>query len=300
MEQAYLSLVWWNTSLSPPTSKSKKEKFKIPKCERIIHCGKIIRQFMDFGYDFICLAEVSSNDIDSIIEQVNIADSNYTYISGYQKLGNMIFDTCILFNKNFELNTDATQVRNLVYSSSDRKVKTGQRFEFYLPCIKNTLVLYLSHWPSRQSADDALYNSIAQDLRGAVNSDLLLSHSVVLLGDYNVEPHHTSIITGLQASREKDLVRYRRNLLYNPCWKFLSVNQHAPDQRNRSGTYHLRKTGLFNDWHMIDQILISKDFLSKTWNFRDSYVDIIDTNSTLNDPISDHLAISILIERAQK
>lgn len=49
---------------------------------------------------------------------------------------------------------------------------------------------------------------------------------------------------------------------------------------------------------MIDQILISKNFLNKAWSFQDSFVEIIDTNATLNDPISDHLAISIFIERA--
>lgn len=298
MEKVSLSLVWWNTSLSPPASNAKSDKFKIPKSDRLVHCGDMIRQLMELSYDFICLGEVATSDIESIMEQINIVDSSYTYIDGYQQFGNMIFDTCILFKKNYELNADLSQFRNLIYNSSGRHVKTGQRFEFYLPSIKETLVLYLSHWPSRRSADDALYNSIAQDLRGAVNSDLLLSHSVILLGDYNVEPHHPSIISGLQASREKDLVKYRKTLLYNPCWKFLTSSQHFSGDKMHSGTYYLRKTGLFNSWHTIDQILISRNFLTKVWNFRDSFVEIIDTNATLNDPISDHLAISIFIERA--
>lgn len=49
---------------------------------------------------------------------------------------------------------------------------------------------------------------------------------------------------------------------------------------------------------MIDQVLISHNFLTNAWNFKDSFVEIIDTDTALNDPISDHLAISIFIERA--
>lgn len=297
MSQTKLSLVWWNTSLSPPTTKKTGEsKFKLSKSDRLLYCGKVIREFMNCNYDFICLGEVNSDDIQSLVQQINITDSDYTYISGYQKIGQIIFDTCILYNKSHELNSDILQVRNLIYGSSGKNTKTGQRFEFHLPNIQETLVLYLSHWPSRQSADDMLYNQIAQDLRGAINSDLL-SHSVILLGDYNVEPHHTSMISGLQTSREKDLVKYRKTLLYNPCWKFLAYSQNDMVNNSQHGTYRLRKAGLFNDWHMIDQILVSSNFLGRKWNFIDSSVEIIDTNAQLNDPISDHFAISIFIER---
>lgn len=300
MEKINLSLIWWNTSLSPPINRKSgaKNKFKYTKCERISYCSDVIQQFMDADYDFICLGEVSSEDIKYIIEKLEIAQSNYTYINGFESVVGLIFDTCILFKKNYEFNAGLAQIRNLIYNSAGRHVKTGQRFEFYLPGLKETLVLYLSHWPNRQSADDSLYNSISQDLRGAVNSDLVQSHNVILLGDYNVEPHHTSIVSGLQTSREKNLVKYRKTLLYNPCWKFTTASQHFSGDKNHSGTYYLRKTGLFNSWHMIDQILISKNFLTKPWSFQDSFVEIIDTNATLNDPISDHLAISIFIERA--
>ena len=186
MEKVTLSLIWWNTSLSPPTTKtSTAKKFKIPKSDRLILCIEAIQGFMDLRYDFICLGEVSSSDIATIIEKLEIEKSNYTFISGYQKLGNMIFDTCILFKKSYKFNSLA-QTRNLIFTTAGRQVKTGQRFEFYLDYISENLVIYLSHWPSRQSADDILYNSIAQDLRGAINSDLSIKNGVVLLGDYNV------------------------------------------------------------------------------------------------------------------
>lgn len=223
MEKLNLSLVWWNTSLSPPINRKSeiKNKFKHTRVDRISCCSDVIQQFMEADYDFICLGEVNSEDIKYITEKLDIVQSDYTYVNGFEKVGSLIFDTCILFKKSNELNAGANQVRNLTYSVSDRNIKVAQRFEFHVSDINETVVLYLSHWPSKQSADDKVYQSIAQDLRGSVNNDL--SHNarhVVLLGDYNVEPHHNSMVEGLQTSREKELVLYRKSLLYNPCWKF--------------------------------------------------------------------------------
>lgn len=301
MDQANLSLIWWNTSLSPPINRKSgtKNKFKHTRIDRILYCTDVVQQFMDADYDFICLGEVNSEDIKYITEKTNIVESDYTFINGFEKVGSLVFDTCILFKKSNKLNADASQVRNLTYSVSGRNIKVAQRFEFFVSNVGETIVLYLSHWPSNQSADDRVYQGIAQDLRGAVNNDLLYRTShIVLLGDYNVEPHHTSMVEGLQASREKDLVIYRKSLLYNPCWKFLTRSQNHTIDGGKPSTYYLRKTGLFNSWHMIDQVLISYNFLTNAWNFKDSFVEIIDTNTALNDPISDHLAISIFIERA--
>jgi len=296
MEKDSLSLVWWNTSLSPPTTKKVNDKFKLSKIERISKCSQIIKSWMDFDYDFICLGEVREGDIDDLIHSLNIIESNYTFISGIEVIGQLVFDTCIFYKKSHEYSLEQFRAKNLIYNSADSKTKVGQRFEFYLPNIGEVLVLYLSHWPSQQRTKDSVYSSAAQDLRTEVNKDLELQHNVILLGDYNVEPHHPSMVTGLQTSREKELVKYRRNLFYNPFWKFLAASQHG--ENSCHGTYYLRKSGLFNNWHMIDQILISREFLNKKWNFVDELVQIIDINAGLNDPISDHLAVSMFIERA--
>ena len=105
---------------------------------------------------------------------------------------------------------------------------------------------------------------------------------------------------GLQTSREKELVKYRKSLLYNPCWKFLTISQQNNTSESMCGTHYLRKTGLFNSWHVIDQILVSENFLGKKWKFMDSLVEIIDINTQLDKVISDHQAVSMFIERAQK
>lgn len=296
MEKDSLSLVWWNTSLSPPTTTATTNKFTLSKDERILLCSQIIKTWLDSNYDFICLGEVAASDVDYLVNSLNIIESDYTFVSGTEIVGKLVFDTCILVKKGYEYSLELNRAKNLIFNSADSNVKVGQRFEFYLPNIREILVLYLSHWPSQQRTKDSTYNSIAQDLRAEVNKDLELRHNVILLGDYNVEPHHPSMITGLQASREKELVKYRRNLFYNPFWKFLAASQY--EEEGCHGTYHLRKAGLFNSWHMIDQILISKKLLNKKWKFKDEFVQIVDINAGLNDPISDHLAVSVFIERA--
>ncbi|MDH0030312.1 MULTISPECIES: hypothetical protein [unclassified Acinetobacter] len=282
-------------SFSPPTSKRSKTEKKLTKEESLKACSKVIQMFMDYGCDFICLGEVSSEDVDVLSSELKLTDSEYTVVNGCNKVGKLIFDTCIFFKKTHQLVANPNSFENLIYSVGGRQTKVAQRYEFRYAPMDDSIVLYLTHWSSKQSTDDSLYESIAQDLRNAVNKDLV--KPTILLGDFNVEPHHESLVSKLQSSREKELVNFRKELFYNPCWKFLTSTQIAIENDTPSGTYYLRKAGLLNDWHVIDQILISSHFLGKNWKFKDKLVEIIDTNSLLEDAISDHMAISMLIER---
>ncbi|CDG74722.1 endonuclease/exonuclease/phosphatase family protein [Acinetobacter baumannii] len=288
--------MWWNVGLSPPTSQRLKNQKKMTKEERLVVCAKKIKQFMNLGFDFICLGEVSSEDVVNLSKELNLTASDYTVVDGYNTVGRLIFDTCIFYKKIHKLVVDIKPYENLVYTTGGRNSKVGQRFEFKFLPTNDVIVLFLSHWSGQQSTDDKLYESIAQDLRNALKTDILQKKHIILLGDYNVEPHHQSMVSKLQTSREKELVKYRKTLFYNPFWKFLPLTQDK-DENKLLGTYHLRQTGLFNDWHVIDQILISSLFFDKKWKFDDDCVEIIDTNYLLEDPVSDHMAISMLIER---
>lgn len=296
MDSLYFSIMWWNVSLSPPTSTRSKTQKKLTKEERLVACAKIIKEFMNIGFDFICLGEVTSEDIDNLSQELNLTASDYTVVDGYNTVGKLIFDTCVFYKKIHQLVVDPKPFENLLYTTGGRNSRVGQRFEFKFQPTNDAIVLFVSHWSGQQSTDDKLYESIAQDLRNAVNQDILKKKHIVLLGDYNVEPHHQSMVTKLQSSREKELVKFRKTLFYNPFWKFLPSTQDG-ETNNLLGTYYLRKTGLFNDWHVIDQILISSHFFDKRWKFDDDCVEIIDTNYMLDDPVSDHMAISMLIER---
>ena len=310
-----LSVIWWNTSLSPPTSQRSSTDKKLTEIElkekknqKIDLCISVIQKFLDLDYDFICLGEINTNDLNNIIKKLNLETENYTYIDSYQKVGQLHFDTAILYKnkhliKPMLLDDEAFYYENLIYSNTDRNCKTGQKFRFYLPEFEENLILYLVHWSSKQSTDDSLYDSIAQDLRSSIGQNESSKDNLMIIGDFNIEPHHSAIVKKLQSSREKALVVDRKGLLYNPCWKFLSHSQTSQEDKFL-GTYKLRKTGYQNDWHMIDQVLISKNFLKLKgdWAFRDQYVKIIDTKILLGltQNISDHFAISILIPRTLK
>lgn len=294
MDSLYFSIIWWNTSLSPPTSKPIKTKGKLTQKQRISACSKFIQELMNINWDFICLGEVSTSDVHELSTLLKLTESEYTVVNGHNKIGNLIFDTCIFYKKTHQLVANPKAFENLVYSVGGRQTKVAQRYEFIHASTNEPIVLYLSHWSSKQSTDDSLYESIAQDLRSAVNKDLL--KPTILLGDFNVEPNHQSLVSKLQTSREKDLVNFRKELFYNPCWKFLASTQNTIKD-SPLGTYKLRKAGFFNDWHVIDQILISSHFLGKSWKFEDKLVEIIDTNTLLGDAISDHMAVSMLIEK---
>ncbi|MBD0247164.1 hypothetical protein IAG06_19735, partial [Acinetobacter baumannii] len=69
MENFELSVVWWNTSLSPPIS-SKRDKSSDEKRAAI---ASVIQKFMENDYEFICLGEVmifreDPDDEDTIID----------------------------------------------------------------------------------------------------------------------------------------------------------------------------------------------------------------------------------------
>ena len=98
--------------------------------------------------------------------------------------------------------------------------------------------------------------------------------NVIVVGDFNDEPHSRSMVDHLQASSEIDRVvgptndidhfesasRYRGDdtFLFNPCWKFLAV----PD----TGSYFIAGTSsgetFVNRYQMLDQVVVSRGLLT--------------------------------------
>ncbi|HAO26521.1 MAG TPA: endonuclease/exonuclease/phosphatase family protein, partial [Chryseobacterium indologenes] len=59
--------------------------------------------------------------------------------------------------------------------------------------------------------------------------------------------------------------------------------------------------GSFHNWHIIDQIMFSKGFLSGNWDFQDKYINIVNYHSFLSESsnilMSDHNPLSAVILR---
>lgn len=296
MDSFYLSLIWWNTSLSPPIG-SKRGKANESKKQAI---STIIRKFMELGYEFICLGEVAPDDLEYFEESISPQTLGYFCAKGVEQSGRVYFDTCIYY-KNYHrlVKHGVNDVQSFEMSSSSRTFKYGQKYRFMLGIGVN-IVFYLSHWPSKLNDVSLKISSIAERLRIDAESELRQDCNIILMGDYNVEPYHDAVVHHLQSSRERELVLKRTNIFYNPCWKFLTTLQ-SSQQAIEKGTYYY-PSGAFQRWHTIDQMMFSSSLLTGKWKLKDELVTIIDIDNLidgldLNYNESDHFPLSAIIER---
>ena len=296
MENFELSIVWWNTSLSPPLSSTRDKSSD----QKRIAIGSVIQRFMENDYEFICLGEIGPEDITFFSKIIPLQELGYFCAVGAEGVGRVFFDTCIYYKKSHNLiRHDNSDVVNFTMFSGTRRFKYGQKYKFLING-KEALTLFLSHWPSRLNDVSIQVTSIAERLREKVENELLESKNIILVGDYNVEPYDSSVVNQLQTSREKNIVKKKDNIFYNPCWKFL-----VPISRNKdfshTGTYYY-KHGQFQNWHVIDQIMFSSNFLGNEWDFQDKYINIVNLEK-LNMPnlslLSDHSPLTAFVTRKQ-
>ena len=294
MENFELSIVWWNTSLSPPIS-SKRDKSSDEKRASI---ASIVQAFMENDYEFICLGEVGPEDIDYFEKTIFPQSLGYFCAKGVDGVGRTFFDTCIYYKKDHHLiRNGSSDVENFTMSSATRTFKYGQKYRF---CIFNIerFTIYLSHWPSRLNDVSVKVVSIAERLRVNIEDELKETKNIILVGDYNVEPYDPAVVHQLQSSRERAIVSKKPNVFYNPCWKFL-VPSHELKPLNTHGTYYYAH-GHFHNWHVIDQIMFSSNFLSDQWDLQDKYINIVNLanlDDTKKHLLSDHHPLSAVILR---
>ncbi|HDX5826427.1 TPA: endonuclease/exonuclease/phosphatase family protein, partial [Acinetobacter baumannii] len=285
MENFELSVVWWNTSLSPPIS-SKRDKSSDEKRAAI---ASVIQKFMENDYEFICLGEVGPEDIDFFEKTIFPQTLGYFCAKGIDGVGRTFFDTCIYYKKyHYLIRNGNSDVQNFTMTSATRTFKYGQKYKFSL-LNEEKITIYLSHWPSKLNDVSLQIVSIAERLRVNIEDELNETKNIILVGDYNVEPYDPAVVHQLQSSREKTIVSKKPNVFYNPCWKFL-VPSFQLKSLNTHGTYYYAN-GQFHHWHVIDQIMFSSNFLSDEWDLQDKYINIVNlTNldNTQKSLLSDH------------
>ena len=241
MNNYLFPIVWWNTSLSPPIS----SKRGTAADDKKYVVSLILKKFMDIGYEFICLGEVSQIDIDFFDKEISPQSLGYFCAKGVDQSGRVYFDTCIYYKKtNLLIRSETSDVKNFEMYSSTRTFKYGQKYCFQLS-FGDYVALYLSHWPSQLNDITLKLSSIAERLRIDVENELAIGKKIIMMGDYNVEPYHDAVVHHLQSSREKDLVLKKApHVLYNPCWKFLISSQYDL-VKPKAGTYYY-PSGAFN------------------------------------------------------
>ena len=199
------------------------------------------------------------------------ANTDYVVLSGIEKIKRSQFNECFIFNKK---TVSILQREPLTARKGDDGVaKLAQKLVLTVnngddePSI---FYLFVSHWPSqpRTEKDGSIRHLLGVHLRTQIDNVFDKSvpdTHVVLMGDYNEEPYAQTIHEQLRCSRDVELVKKKKRLLYNPLWKYMS---NMDWDANCAGTYYY-SSGDVTKWHTFDQIMISKSLLEgKRWNFQ--------------------------------
>ncbi len=259
--------------------------------------------------DFCALGEVSETDVEDIRKYLK--GSSYEVVNGIKSIGRSQYSTCLLFNP-AKLSCHLGGHEVVMQESS--KYRLAQQVYLEPTDSSSIFQVFISHWPSRLNlpANDPMRLTLGDRLRQRV--DKVLSEdkatNIVLMGDYNDEPFDSSLSNCLRATRDRDLIKKKPSLLYNPFWRHLChpelvANPSTTRSKPESwGTYYHSNGTLFK-WRTFDQMFFSSSLLgSDGWYLNEASTSIVDiepyTQLVMNRTDSfDHLPIIAALERQQ-
>ncbi len=281
----YLRFIWWNVNLSPTAKKNSNPNSK--SYDELLQ--DIILLFETQNAAFLALCEVDEKD-------VNQLENNLPYPLKIKNLAfsaskRTRFDTAIIYD------TTLLSVQHnidLVNEYRGQTIKAGQELKVTELRNNDVFIVYLCHWPSRLMGGSEQKRAKAADIiyRQATD-EMKKDHLVIIMGDFNDNPHDTNIEHNLNASRCHDSARKSPNeVLYNPFWRNLISKNHYNHLTRKedlfpSGSYRYTQT-FSSHWHVYDQILVSGGFLGgKNWHLQESACGVIDS-----EPFSSKIANS--------
>ncbi|WP_276310310.1 endonuclease/exonuclease/phosphatase family protein [Pseudomonas laurylsulfativorans] len=257
-ETVELICAWWNCRLSPPkngaTQYAITDGFNLAICE-----------LLERGVDILGLCEVARKHVSHL--EVLLEDHNlerYKVLDLYAG-GKSIDDFCLIYNSDKFSAAIALDSANIRDALTNTWLKAGVFAQLQF-MTGEKLFVGLSHWQSRQTFAEGSVNRLrlGQALRTKVTEfmDESPSSPIILLGDYNDEPYHDSIVSGIGASRDVEFVRKRPHYFYNPYWGCLGPREGTFPQGSYIHTSAIEGSG----GAIYDQILFSSHFL-RDWRF---------------------------------
>jgi hypothetical protein len=288
-----ISLLWWNTSLSSVAPQATE-----PSSQKRDFVSEVIKNLIK-THEVIVLCEISEKDIEHFKSKLDLNVCGYTIVSGTQPTHKSRFDTCLIYKNNLLVSFENPDI--ITSLKAGRTFKIAQKYS--LVVNQKTIQLYACHWPSRLRDNDSDREFIANDLRRSIESSVS-TDLVIIAGDFNCDPFSEEILVGLLASPERELVKKKKAHLYNPCWKFLSAQQHQPKSKFMHHGTHYFTGGTARKWHTLDQILFSSSFLSDgAWLLDEESITILGWSEILagakNVHKLDHLPVSATIVRKE-
>jgi hypothetical protein len=274
--------------------------------ERVV-AFNVIRALIEVSrVDCLALGEVTARDLDELIQCEWLRD--YDFFDGTLRERRLQFDTGLLYRrKTLRIGDTAT----IIASRGSQNLRVANRIDLYVAGVTRPLHVFVSHWPSRlwcqeHSADRHLLGVRLRDAITDIRQTGSQPPNAILLGDYNDEPFDQSLAEQLLASRDRELVRKRSDLFYNPFWSHLGERHSSTDQnhdRRICGSYYYSRGGVTR-WHTFDQIIFSSSFLGEgDWHLNDTQTYIVRLPVIVESVVStasifDHLPVVAKIERA--
>lgn len=249
-----INISWWNTGLVPPVQSEINKPINADKAEKM---KSVVFHLIEHQcVDILILAEISAKCSDLLKE---VAEKiNMKLVLATEKVGRINFDIALFYK---EKKLEYLEKENLIpETSAGKKIRCGTRFLLREKITYETLTIFASHWPSQKNAPKHR-TVFGQKLREHVNFILNKDvDNIILVGDYNDQPFSSSIIDGIEATKDIDIVKKKRKLLYNPFWRHL--DKHS-EEHTFSGSY-FHKGNIFDKWYTYDQMMFSSSFIGDT------------------------------------
>ncbi|MBA5198945.1 endonuclease/exonuclease/phosphatase family protein [Pectobacterium aroidearum] len=267
-----LNICWWNIGISPPIRIVKKDKQ-----EAIEMAKEYIKYFsQEKNVDLFALCEISQDEAINFNILARDLEMEYLDLSG--RVGRIIIDMSILYETS---KLEFISYKYITKIQPDGKtLRVGVRVVFKDVITDRYLTFFLSHWPSRVSADEKIREDVAEALRNCITKiidDHGVESQIICMGDYNTNPYSVAINEKLYATRDYHQIIKKRNLLFNPCWFLLSDKK-----TNNIGTYH-HKSGASNRWYVFDQMLFSSSFIAGNNDCLKLDIDSLDFHRILSE-----------------
>jgi hypothetical protein len=209
--------------------------------------------------------------------------------------GRSRWDLAILFDRR---QVEVKRKRTITAPHDNRTLRAGYGIQIAVPDQKLVFELFLAHWPSRRmGGEDESRQCCARALWNAIEKLLRGKERVVVLGDFNDEPHDVAVSKTLRASRDPEtVVLYPAHRLYNPSWWLASPT--LGGAWADFGTMHYQKSGGGTRWHTPDQALTCHQWLDREGRWAPEIRALRPSiTATSHQRIFDHVAIELTLTR---
>jgi exonuclease III len=301
-----LKIAWWNTGMSPPTTKKSAQNKRGDEGFLIV----LRHLLVEDEVDLLGLCEVGPSEISAIGVFLDGLEGGHLKVcSLYSSKGNSINDFCVIFDERKLSYIDHQYVNR----KDEAKVfyKAGVKVVFSV-CGESIFNVYLSHWQSRRSVPEKPHRAgLGNALRISINTVFEASGDnshIILMGDFNDDPYEESMTNHLKATRDKSFVLENKRVLYNPFWREMGalIPYVHTDQQLWSypyGTCYYKKNIEMTYWKTFDQILFSSSFFGQDkWHLSEGSTKIyslVEFGRYFEDwsLVSDHLPVSTKVMR---